>query len=163
MSNPADVSLGSKRQKDIRVLQAGRVFHTKRQRGFYEGKLQKSGGSILTSWKTRHFRLKGTTLGYFENERSETPKGELQLHSLTQLTRCKSDSMPFMFAISGWRSGAPRVLELSAASHQEREFWIEALDAALHDGYARFDYPEYWHRHFYPKVESFEPFSHPIP
>jgi phosphatidylethanolamine-binding protein (PEBP) family uncharacterized protein len=148
-----DISLGSKRGKDIRVMQAGRVFHTKRQKGYYEGTLTKSGGSILTNWKERHFRLKGTALAYFEDSRSEQPKGEIHFHSLTKLVKIKDGPKPHMFSVSGWKDGGERVLELSARSHEERDFWLEAIDAALHEGYAKFDYPEYWFRPFYPHTD----------
>ena len=148
-----DISLGSKRSKDIKVMQAGRVFHTKRQKGYYEGILTKLGGSILTNWKERHFRLKGTALAYFEDSRSEQPKGEIHFHSLTKLTKIKDGPKPHMFSVSGWKDGSERVLELSARSHEERDFWLEAIDAALHEGYAKFDYPEYWFRPFYPHAD----------
>lgn len=145
--------LGSKRSKDVVVLQAGRIFHTKRQHGYYEGQLTKRGGSLINSWKLRHFRLRGTTLSYFENDRSEHSKGEIHFHNMTVLRRLPSDSMPFMFSVSGWRNGSPRTLELSAKSEAERDFWLETLDASLHEGYAKFDYPEYWFKPFYPRAD----------
>lgn len=152
-----DMALGSKRGKDIRVLQAGRVFHTKRQNGYYEGALtKKNGGTLVTSWKLRHFRLKGTCFAYYENDRSDTPKGEIHFHTLTRVLKSRdkdSGPMPFMFCVTGYKDGNMRNLELSASTSEEREFWLEALDAAIHEGYAKFDYPEYWYRPFYPKAD----------
>ena len=155
MSNMKSAPLGEKkhRTRDIVVLQAGRIFHSKRQHGYYEGELTKRGGSLIDSWKLRHFRLKGTTLSYYDNDKSEHSKGEVHFHNMTVLQHIKSNAMPFMFSISGWRNGSPRVLELSAKSETERAFWMEALDAALHEGYAKFDYPEYWFKAFYPRAD----------
>jgi len=65
----------------------------------------------------------------------------------------KDSTMPFMFAVTGYKEGNLRTLELSATTNEEREFWLETLDAAIHEGYAKFDYPEYWYRPFYPKAD----------
>jgi hypothetical protein len=83
--------------------------------GYYEGSLTKRNGStLLTSWKLRYFRLKGTTLYYYENDRSETPKGELTFHTLTKIMKSKDkdSAMPFMFAVTGYKEGNLRTLEL---------------------------------------------------
>jgi len=129
-------------------------LHTRKVH-IFEGELQKK-GHIFSNWKRRHFTLLHKNLTYRDGQ-GGTVKGEYNLDlESTRIERMDDvghEGLPG-FSIYGRKAnGKMETLLCAAADVNDMQHWLDALNAALHNGFSIIDQRDLWKTPFYPDCE----------
>lgn len=110
-------------------------------------------GHVMKNWKQRYFVLGNSELKYYTDESCAQLQGGYNLSNVSFLNSTEMEGRKWVIVVEAEKMDSKKTesLAISAASAEERDNWLLALEETIHGGYPSVEVKGVW-APFYPSI-----------